>query len=73
MAEEAGGRVARVTATAPGRVNLIGDHTDYSGGLAMPMAIDLATTVTGIRSHDPGRSDERSEGARPTRVGRAPS
>lgn len=35
-----------VRATAPGRVNLIGDHTDYLGGLALPMAIDLATTVT---------------------------
>jgi galactokinase len=41
-----------VTAVAPGRVNLIGDHTDYTGGLALPMAIDLSTTVTGERGGD---------------------
>lgn len=35
----------RVRAHAPGRVNLIGDHTDYAGGLALPMAIDLGTDV----------------------------
>jgi galactokinase len=34
------------TARAPGRVTLIGDHTDYNAGLSLPMAIDLATEAT---------------------------
>ncbi len=39
------GRPPRWTVVAPGRVNLIGDHTDYSGGLAMPFAIERHTVL----------------------------
>jgi galactokinase len=34
-----------VTAFAPGRVNLLGEHTDYNGGLALPLAIEQGVTV----------------------------
>lgn len=38
----------QIVARAPGRVNLIGDHTDYTGGLVFPIAIDRWTTIEGV-------------------------
>ncbi|MDP9274025.1 MAG: galactokinase [Chloroflexota bacterium] len=43
----------RATAHAPGRINLIGEHTDYNDGLVMPVALRLGVTVG---------ADERDDG-----------
>lgn len=64
---------------APGRVNLIGDHTDYNDGFCLPLAIDRECVVTGsprsdgrvtVRSRElPGEVDVAADGSTdPSRV-----
>ena len=42
----------RVRAFAPGRVNLIGEHTDYNGGVALPFAISRGIVVDAVAGDD---------------------
>jgi galactokinase len=48
------GRFPEIIASAPGRVNLIGEHTDYNEGFVLPVAIDRRTWVALA-----GRTDDR--------------
>jgi len=45
------GREARVS-RAPGRVNVIGEHTDYNDGFVMPAALEFATLVAAAPRED---------------------
>jgi galactokinase len=67
-----------VVAFAPGRVNLIGEHTDYNSGLALPFAIAEGVTVEGkllaarrieARAADLGETDAFDLDGRPAAAG----
>ena len=46
------GRPAEGVASAPGRVNLIGEHTDYNDGFVLPFAVNRRIWVAAARRHD---------------------
>ncbi len=46
------GRCSELHCFAPGRVNLIGEHTDYNGGLVLPCAIDKGIHCAAARRTD---------------------
>ena len=65
-------RLSAARAFAPGRVNLIGEHTDYNEGLALPFAIAQGVTVRAPRTRRRGgeradRGAARSTSASATR------
>ncbi len=70
FAEVFGGRPETV-ANAPGRVNLLGEHTDYNDGYVLPIAIPWRTTVALARRAAPdrgtGAAPDRGPGAAPDR------
>lgn len=49
-----------VAVHAPGRVNVIGEHTDYSGGLVLPVAIGFGITVRGVVAADAIRLESQA-------------
>src|SRR3954471_9725141 len=53
------GRPPRWVVAAPGRVNLIGEHTDYNDGFVLPMAIDRHVVIAADRPAGAGGGEAR--------------
>jgi galactokinase len=64
FAEKFPDQTATIIAVAPGRVNLIGEHTDYTGGFVLPFAIEFSTVVLGCGSVLENDRNEKSASIR---------
>ncbi|MDE0606430.1 MAG: galactokinase [Acidimicrobiaceae bacterium] len=53
---------AEILSRAPGRVNLIGEHTDYNDGFVLPMALPFDTAIAASRAPDGSKTEIFSEG-----------
>lgn len=62
------GREARWIAAAPGRVNVIGEHTDYNDGFVFPMAIDRYTVIAAAPGQDKQVRFRSSAGYEPVTI-----
>jgi len=66
--EQAYGRPPTHAAVAPGRVNLIGEHTDYNGGFVLPMAIERQAVLVAAPAPAPAPAPGRQARVRSAQV-----
>ena len=52
VCEQQFGEIPKLLVSAPGRVNLIGEHTDYNDGFVLPIAIDKKVVIGGSLRND---------------------
>jgi galactokinase len=62
------GRQPQWVAAAPGRVNVIGEHTDYNDGFVLPMAIERYTVIAAAPNSNSKINLRSPQGDKPVSV-----